>query len=103
MTSPVSEPYESSAAFQADLATISDAMQAVRSSPHADARVLHELVRAAAVRARENRMPPEKLVRALKALVREVALHDASDAYRVIYTDRIIAWAIEAYYELSPR
>ena len=42
-------------------------------------------------------------MRALKALVREVAIEDDSDAYRVVYTDRVIAWAIESYYELSDR
>lgn len=53
--------------------------------------------------AREHRLPPERLVRALKALVREVALDDASDAYRLVHSDRIIAWAIESYYELAER
>lgn len=103
MTSQEAESYEGSAAFRAALAAIADAMQAGRKAPRADSRAIHDLVRACAMRARENRMPPERLVRALKALVREVALDDASDAYRVVYTDRIVAWAIEAYYELADR
>jgi hypothetical protein len=42
-------------------------------------------------------------VRALKTLVREISMDDPTEAYRVIYTDRIIAWAIESYYELAER
>jgi hypothetical protein len=103
MTSPGSEPYESSTAFQAERSTIAESMQTLRKAPRADPRVLHELVRVCAVHAREHGMAAEALVRALKALVREVALDDASDGYRVLYTDRIIAWAIESYYELAPR
>ncbi|MFI5243241.1 MAG: hypothetical protein ACHQRL_09545 [Gemmatimonadales bacterium] len=103
MTSPGSEPYESSAAFQAERSAIAESMQTLRRAPRGDPRTLHDLVRACAVHAREHRMPPEALVRALKALVREVALDDASDAYRVLYTDRIIAWAIESYYDFAPR
>lgn len=103
MTSPEAGQYEGSSAFKAELAAIADALQAGRQTPRADSRAMHELVRASAAHAREHRMPPERLVRAFKALVREVALDDASDAYRVVYTDRIIAWAIEAYYELTGR
>jgi hypothetical protein len=30
-------------------------------------------------------------------------MDDATEAQRVIYTDRVIAWAIESYYDLSDR
>ena len=103
MTSPGIESYEQSVAFQAERSAIAESMQSMRTAPRADPRGLHDLVRACAVHAREHRMAPEALVRALKALVREVALDDASDGYRVMYTDRIIAWAIESYYDLAPR
>jgi len=103
MTHSAPEPYESSAAFRADLAAIADALHAGRNSNRPDPRILRETVRAAAVHARLNRSPPEKLVRALKGLVRDIALEDDTDAYRVLYTDRILAWAIESYYELSER
>ena len=94
---------DASAILRAELAAIAEALQSGRRSPRSDSRALHDLVRVCALHAREQRLPPEKVVRALKALVREVALDDASDSYRVIYTDRIIAWAIEAYYELAER
>jgi phage-related protein len=103
MTQPVAEAYEESAGFRAELATIGNALQSARKSSRYDARILREAVRACAVNARVNRCPPEKVVRALKELVREIALEDDTDARRVLYTDRVIAWAIESYYELSDR
>jgi hypothetical protein len=103
MTHSAAEPYESSAGFRADLVAIADALHAGRRSARHDPRILREAVRTAAVHSRLNRSPPEKLVRALKDLVRDIALEDDTDAYRLLYTDRVIAWAIESYYELSER
>ena len=103
MTQPVAGQYEESAGFRAEMAAIADALQAARKSTRHDPRVLREAVRACAVNARVNQCPPEKVVRALKALVREIALDDDTDAHRVLYTDRVIAWAIESYYELTDR
>ena len=85
------------------MASVANALQAARKSTRHDPRVLREAVRACAVNARMHRCPPEKVVRALKALVREIALDDDTDAQRVLYTDRVIAWAIESYYELTDR
>jgi|GEM_PF-1780153 len=103
MTASGAEPFERTAAFQAELAAITEAMREGRRSSHFDPRVLREAVRVCAVHARLHRSPPEQLVRALKELVREVAMNDSTEAYRVLYTDRVIAWAIESYYELSER
>jgi hypothetical protein len=97
------ETYESSAVFQADATAITDAMRAERKSVRYDPRVLHEAVRMSAVHARVHECPPERLVRALKSLVRELSMDDSTEAHRLIYTDRIIAWAIESYYELAER
>jgi hypothetical protein len=97
------EGYESTAVFQGDVAAITDAMRAERKSSRYDPRVLHEAVRTTAVHARANQCPPERLVRALKTLVREISMDDPTEAHRLIYTDRIIAWAIESYYELAER
>jgi len=97
------EAYESSAVFQSDAAVIADAVHAERRSSRYDPRVLHEAVRLTAAHAREQRCPPERLVRALKTLVRELSIDDATEAHQLIYTDRIIAWAIESYYELAER
>jgi hypothetical protein len=95
--------YECTAVFQADIVAITDAMHAERKSSRYDPRVLHEAVRVTAVHARTHQCPPERLVRALKTLVREISMDDPTEAYRLIYTDRIIAWAIESYYELAER
>jgi hypothetical protein len=103
MTSPAVEPYESSALFRAEMAAIAEALRGERKSIRYDPRVAREAVHTCAVHARQNRCPPETVVRALKALVREVALEDSTDAYRVLHTDRVIAWAIESYYELNDR
>ena len=103
MTQPEAQPYERTEVFQQDLAAIAEAMRAGRKSNRHDPRILHESVRVCAARARINRCPPETLVRTLKALVREVAPDDSTDAFRVLYTDRVIAWAIEGYYELDDR
>jgi hypothetical protein len=103
VTSPETEPYELTATFQGDMAAIADTMRAGRKSARIESRVLREAVRLGAVHARVHHCPPERLVRALKSLVREISLEDETEAYRVVYTDRIIAWAIESYYELSER
>ena len=103
MMSGEAEPYESSAVFQSDIAAISAAIQEERKSSRYDPRVLHEAVRVTAMHARQHQCLPERLVRALKALVRELSMNDSTEAHRLIYTDRIIAWAIESYYELADR
>jgi phage-related protein len=103
MSKPANEPYEDSAAFRAEVTAVADALRDGRGSTRFDPRAIREAVRKCAVHARLSKCPPEKLVRALKALVREIALEDDTDAYRVLYTDRVIAWAIESYYELSDR
>jgi hypothetical protein len=97
------ESFENSAVYQADAAAIEAAMRAERSTPRYDSRVLHEAVRLTAMHARMHECPPERLVRSLKALVRDVSQDDPTEAHRLIYTDRIIAWAIESYYELAER
>ena len=103
MKLPEAESPEGAAVFQADLAAVAEAMREGRKSNRVDPRVLHDAVHKCAVNARTNRFPPEQLVRALKELVREVTINDSTEAYRMLYTDRVIAWAIESYYELSER
>src|SRR3569833_1748149 len=97
------ESYLSSAEFQTDVAAIAAAIQEERKSSRYDPRVLHEAVRSAAMHARQHQCPPERLMRALKALVREVSMEDSTESRQLSYTDRVIAWAIEGYYELAAR
>jgi|SRR4051812_17918846 hypothetical protein len=97
------ESYESSPVFQTDIAAIGAAIREERKSSRYDPRVLHEAVRITAMHARQYGCPPEKLLRALKALIRELSIEDSTESHQLIYTDRIIAWAIEGYYELAER
>jgi len=97
------ESYEASPEFQTDIAAVGAAIHEERKSSRYDPRVLHEAVRIMAMHARQHQCPPERLVRVLKALVREVSMDDSTESRQLIYTDRVIAWAIEGYYELAER
>lgn len=44
---------------------------------------------------------PEKLIVELKRLMRDVALPEMRAWYRSVLTDRVIVWAIEAFYGIS--
>ena len=86
-----------SAAFSADCAEIVrafDAAQALRTFDSAEAR---GAVERCARGARHAGVLPEKLIIALKALMRDVALPEMRAWYRGVLTDRVIVWAIEAY------
>ena len=93
--------YLASAAFRADCAEIVrvlDVAQATRSLEAGDARVA---VTRCAVSARAAGALPEKLIIELKALMRDVALPEMRSWYRAVLTDRVIVWAIEAYYGID--
>ena len=75
-----------------------DAAQALRTFDSAEAR---GAVEGCARRARDAGVLPEKLIIALKALMREVALPEMRAWYRGVLTDRVIVWAIEAYYGID--
>jgi hypothetical protein len=44
---------------------------------------------------------PEKLIIELKTLMRDVALPEMRTWYRSVLTDRVIVWAIEAFYGIE--
>ena len=46
---------------------------------------------------------PEKLIIELKVLMRDVALPEMRTWYRSVLTDRVIVWAIEAFYGIDRR
>ena len=93
--------YLASAAFRADCAEIVrslDAAQARRTLEHGDARVaVEDCARAA----RAAGVLPEKLIIELKTLMRDVALPEMRTWYRSVLTDRVIVWAIEAFYGIE--
>lgn len=93
--------YLDGAAFRADCADIVrvlDAAQATRTFESGDARASVEKCARAA---RMAGVLPEKLIVALKALMRDVALPEMRTWYRSVLTDRVIVWAIEAYYGIE--
>jgi hypothetical protein len=75
-----------------------DAAQARRSFDGGDARAAVEQCARAA---RAADVPPEKLIVQLKQLMREVALPEMRAWYRSVLTDRVIVWAIEAFYDID--
>ena len=98
----VVEPgYLAGAAFRADCAEIVralDVAQAKRTFEGTDAR---EAVERCARAARAAGVVPEKLIIELKALMRDVALPEMRAWYRAVLTDRVIVWAIEAFYDIT--
>ena len=93
--------YLTSAAFRADCAEIVralDAAQARRNFEAGDARLA---VERCARRARAAGVLPEKLIIELKTLMRDVALPEMRVWYRSVLTDRVIVWAIEAFYGID--
>src|SRR5215216_1813717 len=93
--------YLASAEFRANCTEIVralDAAQANRSFDGGDAR---DAVARCATAARAAGVLPEKLIIELKTLMREVALPEMRSWYRAVLTDRVIVWAIEAFYGIA--
>jgi len=93
--------YLSGTAFRADCVEIVralDAAQAQRRFELTDARAA---VERCARGARGAGVLPEKLIIALKTLMHDVALPEMRTWYRSVLTDRVIVWAIEAYYGIT--
>ena len=93
--------YLASAVFRADCAEIVralDAAQAVRRFEPGEAR---SAVERCARAARAAGVLPEKLIIELKTLMRSVALPEMRTWYRSVLTDRVIVWAIEAFYGIE--
>jgi len=82
----------------AEIVRVLDAAQAQRTFDSSDARAA---VAQCARAARAAGALPEKLIVELKKLMREVALPEMRAWYRSVLTDRVIVWAIEAYYGIE--
>jgi hypothetical protein len=81
-----------------EIVRLLDAAQTRRSFDTSDARVA---VEQCARDARAAGVLPEKLIVELKRLMREVALPEMRSWYRSVLTDRVIVWAIEAFYGIA--
>jgi hypothetical protein len=91
-----------SAAFRAQCAEIVRSLDAAQARRNFDPGEAHAAVAACARAARVAGVPPEKLIIELKRLMREVALPEMRAWYRSVLTDRVIVWAIEAFYGIEP-
>ena len=82
----------------AEIVRVLDAAQANRSFDSAEVRTAVEQCARAAHAAGAL---PEKLIIELKKLMRDIALPEMRTWYRAVLTDRVIVWAIEAYYGIE--
>jgi erythromycin esterase-like protein len=89
-----------SAAFRAACTEIVRALDAAQAKRNFDSSEARAAVEQCARSARAAGVLPEKLIIELKALMRDVALPEMRTWYRSVLTDRVIVWAIEAYYEI---
>ena len=99
--SVVDTGFLTSAAFRTHCAEIVhalDAAQARRTLEQGEARAAVEQCARAA---RAAGVLPEKLIVELKLLMRDVALPEMRTWYRSVMTDRVIVWAIEAFYGID--
>jgi len=90
-----------SAAFRThcvEIVRLLDAAQTRRNFDTSDAKAA---VERCAREARAAGVLPEKLIVELKRLMREVALPEVRTWYRAVLTDRVIVWAIEAFYGIG--
>ena len=90
-----------SAAFRADCAEIVRALDVAQARRAFDSSEARGAVEHCARSARAAGVLPEKLIIELKALMRDVALPEMRTWYRGVLTDRVIVWAIEAYYGID--
>ena len=91
-----------SAEFRAHCAEIVRALDAAQAQRNFDTGEARTAVATCARAARVAGMLPEKLIIELKRLMRDVALPEMRAWYRSVLTDRVIVWAIEAFYGIEP-
>jgi|SRR5689334_9999463 len=93
--------YLSSDAFRAHCAQIVRALDEAQARRNFDSADVRAAVEQCAREARVQDALPEKLLIALKQLMREAALPEMRTWYRAVVTDRVIVWAIEAFYGID--
>jgi len=93
--------YLSSEAFRAHCAEIVRALDEAQARRNFDGSDARAAVERCARDARAAGALPEKLIIELKQLMRDVALPEMRVWYRSVLTDRVIVWAIEAFYDIT--
>lgn len=99
--SVVDNAYLTSAVFRGQCAEIVRALDAAQARRNFDTGESRAAVEQCARAARTAGVLPEKLIVELKTLMREVALPEMRTWYRSVLTDRVIVWAIEAFYGIE--
>ena len=95
--------YLASAAFRAECAEIVRTLDAAQARRSFDSGEPRAAVEQCARSARAAGVLPEKLIIELKTHMRDVALPEMRTWYRSVLTDRVIVWAIEAFYGIGDR
>jgi hypothetical protein len=93
--------YLSSDAFRAHCAEIVRALDEAQARRNFDASDARLAVERCAREARAAGALPANLIVPLKQLMRDVALPEMRTWYRSVLTDRVIVWAIEAFYDIN--
>ena len=99
--SVVDPEYLAGAAFRGDCVEIVRALDVDQAKRTFEANDAREAVERCARAARAAGVVPEKLIIELKTLMRDVALPEMRAWYRAVLTDRVIVWAIEAFYDIT--
>jgi hypothetical protein len=81
-----------------DCAAVIDALILARAARDFHAPALRAAVAGCATAYRAAGVGPERLLVTLKRRVRDSALPEMGAWYRDVVTDRVVVWAIEAYY-----
>lgn len=95
--------YLESEQYRTDSAEIVQQLRIARERKAFEAPDIRSAVTKCAANARRAGCAPERLLVALKQLVADDALADVNDWFRSVMTDRIVSWAIQAYFETDTR
>lgn len=91
---------ESRRTLNEQVAALHEALVEAREGREYDTARLRAAVAAVAIAAREEQIPPERLIILLKGLVADPAVRHVSYWWLRVLTDRFVRWGIEAYYGL---
>jgi len=91
---------ESGSSLRAQVDTLHGALVQAREGGEYDTAQLRDEVAAVATAARDEHVPPERLLVLLKRLTRDDALDRVGEWWRCVLADRFVRWGIEAYYGL---
>jgi hypothetical protein len=91
---------ESSSSLRAQVDALHGALVRAREREEYDSAQLRDAVAAVAKAARDEHVPPERVLVLLKRLTQDDALDHLDEWWRRVLADRSVQWGIEAYYGL---